>query len=175
MRWTRWLCVGALTLYSVSAAADDAKAKAKGPHAGRVSAAASASGAPGSAASAASAASAQGDARGKRHVETPEQKKRHADYMMATGNKIRALLEKDRKPVTSSERAIIKKHWRIALRLLKVQRIAEGQNKPDKAKRAAEVLAKEDARFYAKLEEMNKVAAAAAVSASPPAPSGGSK
>jgi hypothetical protein len=157
MRWTRWLWVGAFALYTVGAAADDTKDKDK-PHAAAASATAQAS-------AASAAASAQADG-GKHHKETPEQKKRRIDYTMSTGNKIRSIVRKDHKQVTPAEKAVIKKHWRIAMRLLKIERMAETHNKADRAKKAADLLVKEDTRFYAKLEDMNKTAPAAAASAS---------
>ena len=190
MRWTRWLWVGAFALYTVGASADDSKDKDKGKNAhAAASAAASANAAPG-AASAAASAMAEGDAGGKHHKETPEQKKRRVDYTMSTGNKIRSIVRKDHKQVTPEEKAVIKKHWRIAMRLLKIERMSEAHNKPEKAKKAADLLVKEDARFYARLEEMNTKTPAAAASASAaavtsaaasaaapskPAPSGGAR
>ena len=165
MRIARWwsLCAfGALTLFVSSAPADDNKDREHGK--GHMPPVVSAAAGSGSGASASSAAA--GDAGVGKGKETAEPKKRRVDYTLGTGNKIRSMLHKDKKQITAEEKAVIKTHWRIAMRLLKIQRVAEAASKPEKAKKAADLLAKEDARFYAKLEQLNKAAPATSASAS---------
>lgn len=136
----------------------------------------------GPAALASVAMSALGDAGVPPHRETADQKKRRQTYTTATADKIRAATKAKQKAMTPEMRALVKQHWRIAMRILRVQRIAENANKPAIAKRAADLLAKEDARFFAKLDALGKAApspsasGASAPSATPaPSASGGAK
>ncbi len=170
MRRTRWwslMTFGVLSLFAMGVSADEKKDEPKG-HGPRASASASGSAAPSPSASAK-----------EKDKETGDQKKRRGDYTLATANKIRSIAMRDKKAVTAEQKAVIKRHWRIAMRLLKIQRLAETAGKADKAKKAADLLAKEDARFFAKLEELSKAAAAGSASgpgAKPSAaPSGGAK
>jgi hypothetical protein len=118
-----------------------------------------------------SAVTALGDAGASRRRETAEQRTRRAEYVRAGGAKIRATA----KVATPEIAALVKKHWRIALRLLRVQNVAESAGKPATAKRAAELLAKEDARFYAKLAALAKGPASPASPSASPTASGASK
>ncbi len=165
MRKTRWwslMAFGVLSLFALSVSADDKKdkdkddVKGRGPHA---TASASGSAAP------APSSSAKDKDKDKENV---DQKKRRVDYTLSTGNKIRSIVARDKKQTTAEQKVLIKKHWRVAMRLIKIQRLAEAAGKPDRAKKAADLLAKEDARFYAKLEELNKAATAASAAASAP-------
>ncbi len=93
---------------------------------------------------------------------TPEQTKRREDYRLATMTKIRAAVQKSKKPMNAEMKALTQKHWRVSLRLLRVQRLAENTSKPAIAKRAVDALAKEDTRFFAKLDDLAKSAPPAA-------------
>ena len=166
MRKTRWwslMAFGVLSLFALSVSADEKKDKDKDDQKGRgPHASASASG---------SAAPLPSSSAKEKDKENVDQKKRRVDYTLSTGNKIRTIVARDKKQTTAEQKVLIKRHWRVAMRLIKIQRLAEAAGKPDRAKKAADLLAKEDARFYAKLEELNKAAAAASASAAASAPS----
>jgi hypothetical protein len=89
-------------------------------------------------------------------LETPDQKKRRVDYTASTTRKITAITKKQKQ--TPEMKTLVKAHWRTALRLLGVQRIAENTKKAAVAKRAADTLTKEDTRFFAKLTQLVKAA-----------------
>ena len=101
--------------------------------------------------------------------DTLDQKKRRQDYVAATTKKIRAAVDKSKKPMSAEMKALTQKHWRTALRLLRIEAIAENTARTPIAKRASDARAKEDARFFAKLDELAKSAAPA------PSASGGGK
>jgi len=103
------------------------------------------------------------------HHETPDQKKRRQDYARAGAAKIKAIAAK--KAMTPAMKALVQQHWQTSLRLLRIQRIAENAGKTAVAKRAADAIAKEDARFFAKMDELAKAAPAASGSASAAPPS----
>lgn len=104
--------------------------------------------------------------------ESADQAKRRQDYTASTTTKIRAAVQKSKKPMSADMKALTQKHWRIAMRLLRVQRIAENTAKPAIAKRATDALGKEDTRFFAKLDELAKGAPSSSPS---PSASGGAK
>jgi hypothetical protein len=168
MRWLRLGTICALVMAPALVAAGAAAEQGKDTNKPKAPLGATASSAPGGSADAKAAAK-----------ETPEQKKRRQDYTLATANKIRAISHKNKKQMTPEMKALVEKHWKVAMRILRVERIAQNNAKPAVAKRATDALAKEDARFFAKLEELNKnapVATGAAPSAAPkPSATGSAK
>jgi hypothetical protein len=87
-------------------------------------------------------------------TETDAQRARRLGHRKDQHDKVMAALQGKTTSLTKDQRDLIAHHNRVAARLEWIQAWAENEKKPDDVKRAQAALAKEDARFAAKLADL---------------------
>ena len=88
-------------------------------------------------------------------LETSEQRKFKSDYVKATSLKIRDIAHKDRKAITKDEHTLIHRHWRRAMRALRVRELAEDDHDGKMEQRVDSFLKKTDDTFFDTLTGLN--------------------
>lgn len=146
------LFVAAILAAPQPAVADDA---------GSASATQPSTGASAAAATGAGAAAGDDDDVGEAKDEKPEHKEKRRSYIRKTKKALDEAVHGNGKSLTDEERAVIRKHWHLSMRLWRIRHLAEMEKDKTSVQEVDTLLAKTDAKTMAQLKELSAKAPSA--------------
>jgi hypothetical protein len=105
--------------------------------------------------SGAAAAAGDDDDVGESKDEKPEHKEKRRSYIRRTKKVLDEAVHGNGKTLTDEERAVIRKHWHLSMRLWRIRHLAEMEKDKASVQEVDTLLAKTDAKTMAQLKELS--------------------